>query len=143
MVAYCAVERSLGNTENGAMRGTFLVHALRTVIVGLAVVIACFGHTYAQSNDGWYFVRHIGASKAVVLDRKSRTSVEERVWAALRSICTSSHCNVVFFWENEYASHKGLPERELSKYAVLVYSTNYGFEWNCTFRPFADNCFKK
>ena len=124
-------------------RATFLVDAFRQGILGLTVTIMCSGHAYAQSSDGWNFVGQIGASKVVVLDRQSKAGVEERVWAALRSICTSSHCNANFFWEHEYASQKGLPERELSKHAILVYSTNNGFQWNCTFRPFADNCFKK
>ena len=124
-------------------RATFLVDAFRQGILGLTVTIMCSGHAYAQSTDGWNFVGQIGASKVVVLDRQSKAGVEERVWAALRSICTSSHCNANFFWEHEYASQKGVPERELSKHAILVYSTNYGFQWNCTFRPFADNCFKK
>lgn len=133
----------MNNTKDMVERATFLVDAFRQGILGLAVTIMCSGHAYAQSNDGWNFVGQIGASKVVVLDRQSKAGVEERVWAALRSICTSSHCNANFFWEHEYASQKGLPERELSKRAILVYSTNNGFQWNCTFRPFADNCFKK
>ncbi|BAO29558.1 hypothetical protein [Sulfuritalea hydrogenivorans] len=133
----------MNNTKDMVERATFLVDTFRMIILGLAVTIACSGHTYAQSKDGWNYVGQIGASKVVVLDRQSKASVEERVWAALRSICTSSHCNANFLWEHEYASQKGVPERELSKHAILVYSTNYGFQWNCTFRPFADNCFKK
>lgn len=133
----------MNNTKDIVKRAMFFVDAFRQVILGLAVTIACSGHVHAQPNDGWKFVGQIGSTKVVVLDRQSKAGVEERVWAALRSICTSSHCNANFFWEHEYALQKGLPERELSNHAILVYSTNYGFQWNCTFRPFADNCFKK
>jgi hypothetical protein len=133
----------MNNTIGMDERATLLVGVFRQVTVGLAIAIACFGNSRAQSNEGWSFVGQVGAAKAVTLDRKSKASVEERVWTALRSVCTRSHCIAHFYWEHEYSLQKRLPERELSKHAILVYSTNYGFQWNCAFRPFADNCFKK
>ena len=124
-------------------RATGLVDARRMVVVGLVITIASFGNAPAQSIDGWTPVGQVGAAKVVTLDRNSTVSIEERVWTALRSICPGSYCYAQFFWEDEYVAKKGLPQRELAKDAILVYSTNSGFQWNCAFRPFADNCFTK
>lgn len=119
-------------------RGSFPKTLLR-----LAFGLACCDVVLAQPDPGWSFVAHRGAVKVVTLERQSKAGLEERVWAALRSVCTKSHCNAHFYWEDEYASRKALPERELMTFAVLTYSTTNGFQWNCTLRPFADNCFKK
>jgi len=124
-------------------RATGLVDARRMVVVGLVITIASFGNARAQTIDGWTHVRQVGTGKVVTLDRKSTVSIEERVWTALRSICPGSYCYAQFFWEDEYVAKNGLPQRELAKDAILVYSTNSGFQWNCAFRPFSDNCFTK
>lgn len=87
----------MNHTKNIVKRAMFFVDAFRQVILGLAVTIACSGHVHAQPNDRWKFVGQIGCSKVVVLDRQSKAGVEERVWSALRSICTSSHCNANFY----------------------------------------------
>lgn len=113
------------------------------VLLGLVITIVSLGHARAQSSDGWKFIGQAGAVRVVTLEKRSKASLEERIWTALRSICPGSFCNAQFYWDDEYATHKSLPERELSNHAILVYSTNNGFEWNCAFRPFADNCFKK
>ena len=133
----------MNNTIYWEIRGAPLIGAFRLVIVGLVITIASFGHARAQTNAGWQFIGQAGAAKVVTLDRQSKVSLDERVWTALRSICPGSFCHAQFFWDDEYATKKDLPARELSNHAILVYSTNIGFQWNCAFRRFADNCFKK
>jgi len=133
----------MNNTIYWVIRAAPLFGAFRLVIVGLVITIASFGHARAQSNDGWKLVGQSGAAKVVTLDRQSKISLDERIWTALRTICPGSFCHAQFYWDDEYATKRALPERELSNHAILVYSTNSGFQWNCAFRPFADNCFKK
>ena len=133
----------MNNTIYWEIRAAPLIGAFRLVIVGLVITIASFGHARAQTNAGWQFIGQAGAAKVVTLDRQSKVSLDERVWTALRSICPGSFCHAQFFLDDEYATKKDLPARELSNHAILVYSTNSGFQWNCAFRPFADNCFKK
>ncbi len=133
----------MNDTNDRKKRATGLVDGYRMVVVWLVCTIASFGNAHAQSTDGWNHVRQGGTSKVVTLDRQSTVSVDERVWTALRSICPGSYCYAKFYWEDEYLAKIGLPEREMAKDAILVYSTNSGFKWNCAFRPFADNCFTK
>ena len=133
----------MNKTIHWEIRAAPLTAAFRMVIVGLTITIVSFGHAHAQNNDGWKFIGHAGAAKVVTLDRQSKVSLDARVWTALRSICPGSFCHVQFFWDDEYTTKKDLPARELSGHAILVYSTNWGFQWNCSFRPFADNCFKQ
>jgi hypothetical protein len=133
----------MNSTPYPETRAALAIGAFRLLIVGLVITFASFGHALAQSNDGWKFIGQAGAAKVVTLDRQTKVSLDERVWTALRSLCPGSFCHVQFFWEDDYATKKDLPVRELSNHAILVYSTNSGFQWNCAFRPFADNCFKK
>ena len=105
----------MNNTIYRGTRVAPLLGAFRLILVGLVITIASFGHARAQTNAGWTYIGQAGAARVVTLDRQSKVSLDERVWAA----------------------------RELSNHAILVYSTNSGFQWNCAFRPFADNCFKK
>ena len=133
----------MNNTIYWQIRAAPLIGTFRLVIVGLVITIVSLGHAHAQTKDGWKFIGQPSVAKVVTLDRQSKVSLDERVWTALRAICPGSFCHAQFFWDDEYAKKKNLPERELSDHAILVYSTNTGFQWNCAFRPFADNCFKK
>jgi hypothetical protein len=133
----------MNNTIYWEIRSAQLIGAFRLVIVGLLNTIVSFGNAHAQSNGGWTLVGQSGSAKVVTLDRQSKVSLEERIWTALRTICPGSFCHAQFYWDDEYATKKALPERELYNHIILVYTTNSGFQWNCTFRPFADNCFKK
>jgi hypothetical protein len=133
----------MNNTIYWKIRSAPLIGAFRLAIVGVVITITSFGHARAQTNTGWKFIGQAGPAKVVTLDRQSKVSLDERIWTALRSICPGLFCHAQFFWDDEYAMKKDLPARELSNHAILVYSTNIGFLWNCAFRPFADNCFKK
>ena len=126
-----------------AKSAAYLIGGVRLIVAGMLISTSSFGLANPQSKQGWNFVGHFGSNKVVTLERKSKTSVEERVWSALRSVCTGTFCNVNFYWVDEYAKNKELPERMLLDHAILIYSTNYGFQWNCSFRPFADNCFTR
>jgi len=137
------VEESMTKTtelKNSAGRLGVAPHRL---VAGLAMAVIFGAQAHAQSTPGWKNVGQVGAARIVTLDQKSKTKLEERVWAALRSNCPSTFCNVHFYWEHQYPSIRGLPQRELAKHAVLIYSNNDGFKWNCTYRPFADNCFTR
>lgn len=89
----------------------------------------------------WVAAGQMGAFRVVTLPKpwEKRTSI---YWDALRAACQErTHCNVMFVRADEVAEIRDLPERTQRDRALLVYTTNKGFEWNCEVRPDADNCF--
>ena len=89
----------------------------------------------------WSAAEPIGAFRVVLVEKPNVRKLGV-FRDALRATCKSkTHCNVLFVDARIVKELYSLPEREQRERALLSYSTNRGFEWNCTFRPDADNCF--
>lgn len=92
----------------------------------------------------WRHVGHRDIYEVIVIGHEDVTTTRI-YWDALRSVCRQkSYCNVIFFGTNQWAptkSKKRFSDDELTQ-SLLVYTKSSGFEWNCRFRPEADNCFK-
>ena len=90
----------------------------------------------------WSSAPQMGSFKVVAIDKKHQRKTAV-YWEALRATCApGSHCNVLFADAKELPGIRALPEREQREQALLIYTTNRGFEWNCRLRPEADNCFR-
>jgi len=65
-------------------------------------------------------------------------------WNAIREVCSSGHCNILFVRDKVMVNEIGrrVSAAEL-KDALLIYNTDKGFTWNCALRPNADNCFAR
>jgi hypothetical protein len=89
----------------------------------------------------WTHAAQLGSFRVVAIEKASPRKLAV-FWEALRATCrTKTHCNVLFVDTRLADEIRALPEREQREKALLVYTTNQGFEWNCKFRPDADNCF--
>lgn len=96
---------------------------------------------HAAKAERWIAAGHLGSFKLVALEKRYHKKTQV-FWEALRATCgPKSHCNVLFVDAKEVEAIRALPEREQIERALLVYTTNRGFEWNCRLRPEADNCF--
>ena len=96
-----------------------------------------------MSHAGWSVLGHRDVYR-VVLISPADTSNNSVYWDAIRTLCNKTFCNVVFVAnESDLAvsTSKQLSQKEREK-ALMIYTTNSGFSWNCTLRPNADNCFK-
>lgn len=94
------------------------------------------------AEAGWREAGLRNSHRIVIVDRKDVKKVKV-YWEALRKVCPTQHCIVAFFDERTPlpAQDQRFTEEHL-KQANLIYTTNKGFEWNCTLRPEADNCFR-
>ena len=89
----------------------------------------------------WRAAEPLGAFRVIAVEKPSLRKLGV-FRDALRATCKpKTHCNVLFVDARIVKELYSLPEREQRERALLSYSTNRGFEWNCTFHPDADNCF--
>lgn len=115
-------------------------HAARrlALLLGISLLAPV---VHAAKAERWVAAGHLGSFKLVALEKRYHKNTQV-FWEALRANCEpKSHCNVLFVDAKAVAEIRVLPEREQLERALLVYTTNRGFEWNCRLRPEADNCF--
>lgn len=111
-----------------------------------ALILGAFGMLSllaGPAHGGWKEIERRDAYQIVVINKKDTTKVRV-FWEALRKVCSQSFCNVVFFSEGTPIPEPGkrLAHEDLNR-ALLIYTTNKGFAWNCRVYPNADNCFRK
>lgn len=89
----------------------------------------------------WEAAGHLGAFRVITVPRAQQRKVAV-YWNALRATCKQkAHCNLMYVDPAALDEIRALPERAQQERALLIYTSNKGFEWNCTIRPDADNCF--
>lgn len=112
----------------------------QSLIVILFATLCSFStSSYAE----WKLLGQRDLYRVVLID-ESHLNSTNTYWNAIHQICKGTYCNVFFVRTEdaiEIESTKRLSEDDFDK-ALLIYSTNRGFQWNCNFRPSADNCFK-
>ena len=92
----------------------------------------------------WKLVGHRNLYQVVIIDAADKCHVPA-YWSAIKAVCgNKSFCDVVFFGSDGPAISAGSLRfsEEEQQAALLNYSTNKAFVWNCSFKPEADNCFK-
>lgn len=112
----------------------------RSLLVFMMTALCSFSTT---SYAGWTLLGQRDLYRVVLIDESDLKSTNT-YWDALRQICKGNYCNVFFVSAGnviDVESTKHFSVGDFDK-ALLIYSTNRGFEWNCKFRPSADNCFK-
>lgn len=109
----------------------------------LALLITTLGSFSPASYAEWKLLGHRDMYRVVLMDETDANSTIA-YWNALQQVCKSNYCNVIFIRDAESIEVNSTNRLEDSDFdnALLIYSTNRGFQWNCHFRPSADNCFK-
>lgn len=95
------------------------------------------------SQAEWSVLGHRDVYR-VVLISPADISNNSVYWDAMRTLCNKTFCNVVFVANESdvaVATSRQLSKQEREN-ALMIYTTNSGFSWNCTLRPNADNCFQ-
>ena len=89
----------------------------------------------------WEEVERRDGYRVVVIDKADVKKVPV-YWEALRGVCKKEFCNIAFFSRGTSiaAPSERLSREDLHR-ALLIYTTNKGFSWNCQVHPYADNCF--
>lgn len=80
----------------------------------------------------------------IVLIKPNAKSTTNVYWDAIKKICGKGYCNLAFFSEDNLIASVGqgrLTQDDIDQ-ALLIYSGQKGFAWNCQFKPDADNCFR-
>lgn len=109
------------------------------IVLALVTLSSLFGPAGA-TEAGWAVADRIGTFHVVTMTKRAQ-GAPEKFWEALRAVCKTSHCNVLFLDQSQHDEISMLTELDATRRALLVYTTNSGFAWNCQFRPYADNCF--
>jgi hypothetical protein len=111
---------------------------LLAILAGLPMLAAGAGK---PAVPPWTPAEALGAFRVVAINKPNPRKLTV-FHDALRATCKAkTHCNVLFVDVRDLKTLYGMPEREQRESALLAYTTNRGFEWNCKFRPDADNCF--
>lgn len=112
----------------------------RSLLVLLMIVMSSFS---SSSYADWKLLGQRDLYRVVLMDESDINSTIS-YWSAIQQICKGQHCNLLFVKDVdaiEVDLRARLEDSDFDK-ALLIYSTNRGFQWNCHFRPSADNCFK-
>lgn len=112
----------------------------RSLLIFLMVALCSFS---TSSYADWKLLGHRDMYRVVLMD-ETDTNSPIAYWNALQQVCKGNYCNVIFVRDAESIevnSTNRLEDSDFDK-ALLIYSTNRGFQWNCHSRPSADNCFK-
>jgi hypothetical protein len=92
-------------------------------------------------HAAWEEIERRDGYRVVIIDKAEVKKVPV-YWDALRQVCGKDFCNIAFFrCDTSIAAPKERLSRENLGQALLIYTTNKGFVWNCEVHPHADNCF--
>lgn len=102
-----------------------------------------FSMSLGLAYGGWQEVERRDIYRVVIIDRADIKKVPV-YWEALRKVCGEGYCNVAFFDRRTALPQPGqrLTDDHLNQ-ALMIYTSNKGFTWNCELRPDADNCFRR
>ena len=116
---------------------------MKHLLLAPLMVIASLGSSNA-ANSGWQQIGQRDMYRTVVIDTAAIHNAAV-YWGALRAVCVRrNYCNVIFFSaadRQRAATESGRLTDDDKANALLIYTTNKGFVWNCGLRPDADNCF--
>lgn len=121
-----------------------MTKTIYTVLLSITLIHVLIGVVRANEPP-WQLVGQRDIYR-IVLVNNDHVASTDTYWSAIKGICVNRRaCNIAFFSSTRPPLSVGagrLTQEDIDQ-TLLIYTINKGFEWNCKFRPDADNCFER